>query len=162
PRLIDHLEDPDLLVRAHAARAAWRIGVAPEELVPVLAELLDPEAPQACGVAALVLGNLGPAAREALPALRTCMTVSSILIRLHPAESILKIAPDDSAALHELLTALEDEDSGARYLAVNTLGSASIENEHVIYGLEMALTDADAVVAAAAGINLSRLNDPPA
>ncbi len=161
PRLIDHLEDPDLIVRAHAARAAWRIGLAPEELVPVLAELLDPQEPQACGVAALVLGNIGAPAQEALPALRTCMTATSAIIRLHMAESILKIQPGESAALHELLAALDDTQTDARYLAVNALGSAAIENEHAIYTLVLALTDVDPFVAAAAGINLSRLNDSP-
>jgi len=161
PRLIEHLEDPDLVVRAHAARAAWRIGLAPEELVPVLAELLDQQEPQSCGVAALVLGNIGSPAQEALPALRTCMTATSAIIRLHAAESILKIQPGDSAALHELLAALEDSQSDARYLAVNALGSAALENEHAVYALEVALTDVDPFVAAAAGINLSRLNDPP-
>ncbi len=161
PRLVDCLEDSDFVVRAHAARAAWRAGVDPEELVPALAEILTPEDRQVFSVAALVLGDIGPAAKDALPALRGCLKVDSAVVRLHAAESILKIEPDDDVALHALLVALEDEESEARYLAVNALGSAAIENEHVIYSLEMALTDADPFVAAAAGINLSRLNDPP-
>jgi HEAT repeat protein len=161
PKLVDCLEDPDLLVRAHAARAAWRVGIDPEELVPALAEMVNPEEQTAFSVAALVLSDMGAAARDALPALRACLKADSAVVRLHAAESILKIEPDNSAALHELLGAVQDKDGEARYLAVNALGSAAIENEHAVYALEMALTDTDPFVAAAAGINLSRLNDPP-
>ncbi len=163
PRLIDCLQDPDSLIRVYAARAAWRIGVDPAVLLPVLVELVDPAQPQPFGVAALVLGNIGPAAKDALPALQACLKAKSAVVRVRAAESILMIERENAASLHELLRALQDEQWEIRYLAANALGATAIvdKNAHAICAIEMALIDADPSVAAAAGINLFRLEDAP-
>src|SRR5258708_6052581 len=115
PQLMGCLQDSDLLVRAHAARAACRIGLAPESVVPVLAELLQPQKQPVCCLAALILGDLGPTAREAVPALRTCLAAPSAVVRLPAAEAILKIAAGDDEALHVLLAALNDKHGDVRY-----------------------------------------------
>jgi HEAT repeat protein len=158
PRLMRCLRDSDLLVRAHAARAACRVGLAPEPVVPVLAELLQAQKQPVCCLAALILGDLGPTAREAVPALRTCLAAPSAVVRLHAAEAILKIAAGDDEALHALLAALNDKQGDIRYFAVNALGSSGIENEQARCAVTRALTDSDTNVAAAAALNLSRMD----
>jgi HEAT repeat protein len=159
PRLMGCLRDSDLLVRAHAARAACRIGLAPEAVVPILAELLQPEKQPVCCLAALILGDIGPAAREAVPALRACLKAPSAVVRLHAAEAVLKIAAGDDEALRALLGSLNDKQSDVRYFAVNALGASGIENEEAKFAVTRALTDSETNVAAAAALNLSRMED---
>jgi HEAT repeat protein len=45
-----------------------------------------------------------------------------------------------------------------RYVAVNALGSAAMESEQAMFALEKSLTDSETNVAAAAGLNLSRID----
>jgi HEAT repeat protein len=158
PRLMGCLRDSDLLVRAHAARAACRIGLPPESVVPVLAELLQREKQPVCCLSALILGDIGPNAREAVPALRTCLKAPSAVLRLHAAEAILKIAAGDEEAVLALLAALDDKQGDIRYFAINALGSSGIESEQANCAVTGALTDSDTNVAAAAALNLSRMN----
>jgi hypothetical protein len=157
PEVMECLQDRNLLVRAHAARTACRIGLSPEASVRVLTELLRSPKSQVCALAAMILGDLGPAAQEALPELQARLASASDIVRLHAAEAILKIDRDDNEALSELVIALGSDDSDVRYFAVNALGSAAIDNAEAVFTLERALIDDDANVAAAAGLNLSRL-----
>jgi HEAT repeat protein len=159
PRLTDCLRDTDLLVRAHAARAACRIGLAPEAVVPTLIELLHPSQPPACCLAALILGDLGPTARESVPALRSCLAAPAAVVRLHAAEAILKIAAGDDEALRVVLSGLIDQQGDVRYFAVNALGSSGIENARAACAVARAMTDSDTNVAAAAALNLSWMED---
>jgi hypothetical protein len=159
PEVVECLHDPNLLVRAHAARAACRIGLSPERSVRVLTDLLESPKPPVCALAAMILGELGPVAHDALPELQARLASASEIVRLHAAEAILKIDRDDNEALSELIVALGSDDSDVRYFAVNALGSAAIENDEAVFALERALIDDDANVAAAAGLNLSRLEE---
>jgi HEAT repeat protein len=161
PDLLDCLGDSDPLIRAYAARAAWRLGADQEILLPVLIELIDPAQPKVYGVAVLVVGNIGPAGKDAVPALQACLKARSEIVRLRAAESILRIEPGSPAALGELLSTLRDGACEARYMAANALGATAIalRNSHAICALEMALADADPSVAVAAAINLYRLDD---
>src|SRR5262245_8923765 len=143
PRLIDCLRDSDLVVRAHAARAACCIGLAPEAVIPSLIELLQPSKPQASCLASLILGDLGPIARESVPALRTCLAAPSAVVRLHAAEAILKIAAGDEEALRAVLAGLNDRQPDVRYFAVNALGSSGIENDRAACAVARAMTDSD-------------------
>jgi HEAT repeat protein len=159
PAVIECLHDRNVLVRAQAARTACRIGVSPARSVRILSELLQSPKPQVCALAAMILGELGPSAKDALPELQARLASASEIIRLHAAEAILKIDHDDNDALRELIIALGSDDSDVRYFAVNALGSAAIENEEAVFALERALIDDDPNVAAAAGLNLSRLEE---
>jgi HEAT repeat protein len=148
------LHDRDLFVRVDAARAGFRIGLPPETVTPVLSDLLLSENPQVCGLAALALGDLGPAARGSLPALQKRLASRSCLVRLHSAKAILMIEANRDDARRELLAGLGHEDAELRYFAVNALGSTAIDGDEVVVALLCSLTDGDANVAAAAGLNL--------
>ncbi len=98
PGVTNRLQDEDPFERAHAARAACRLGASPDIAVPVLSLLLQPDEPQLCCLASLMLGELGSGARPALPALVNSIKSTNASIRLHAAEAILKIDSTDSTA----------------------------------------------------------------
>jgi HEAT repeat protein len=142
-----------------AARAGYRLGLPTESIIPVLSDLLLSENPQACGQAALALGELGPAAQSSLTALHKRLASKSSFVRLHSARAILRIAGNDDAARRELLAGLEHEEAELRYFAVNALGPMATDSNDVVLGLQCALTDSDTNVAAAAGLNLLAFDD---
>jgi HEAT repeat protein len=153
------LEDSDQFVRAHAARAVYRISLLPDPVVPGLIELLQPDDPQLCCLAALVLGEIGPGAHRAIPSLQACLKDLNTTVRMHAAEACLRIDPENDPALRELLTALDDEQSDIRYFATNALGNAAIDNSRAQFALQWGLTDGDTNVAITAALNLSKRFD---
>lgn len=153
------LEDTDPFVRAHAARAVYRISLATETAVPVLIELLQPDYPQLCCLVSLVLGEIGPGAHLAVPTLQTCLKASDSSVRLHAAEACLHIDPYDVPALRELLAAMDDDQTDVRYFAANALGAAALDNPQAEFALRWALTDTNANVAITASLNLSKRFD---
>src|SRR5205814_2310237 len=67
PHIWPLLHDEDPIARAQAARAVWLIGQRVETAVDTFNGLLNPELPQACALASFLVGEIGPAARGALP-----------------------------------------------------------------------------------------------
>ncbi|MFN0054630.1 MAG: HEAT repeat domain-containing protein [Planctomycetales bacterium] len=119
------MQDDDLLVRAQAARGVWIVGHYTDVATFTLLELLIPSQPQVCAQAAFLIGEIGPEAAAALPALRACLEDRDPLIRLHAAEAILKIEPADLNAHAALLKALRHTEADVRYFAACALLSAA-------------------------------------
>jgi HEAT repeat protein len=69
-----HLYDPDPAVRAEAAVALWKIDRQAEAVVPALIRALGEANEFVCWIAADCLGDIGPAARDAVPALRAALS----------------------------------------------------------------------------------------
>ena len=67
--LIADLQDPDQIIRIHAATVLGSMGEDAEAAVPALIEMLKTGNIHDRKLAALTLGEIGPAAEEALPAL---------------------------------------------------------------------------------------------
>jgi HEAT repeat protein len=67
--LVERLDDPDPVVRVHAAMVLGSLGEGAQEAVPALVKLLREGEVQDRRVAALALGEVGPAAEEAVQAL---------------------------------------------------------------------------------------------
>jgi len=67
--LIENLQDPDQVVRIHAATVLGSIGEDAEAAVPALIELLNNGDIHDRKLAALTLGEIGPVAADAIPAL---------------------------------------------------------------------------------------------
>ncbi|GIW78740.1 MAG: hypothetical protein KatS3mg105_0547 [Gemmatales bacterium] len=67
--LIADLDHPVATVRAHAAALIGWMGPAGKPAVGALIKMLSRQDPRDRKMAALALGNIGPAAREALPVL---------------------------------------------------------------------------------------------
>ncbi|MBI3866096.1 MAG: HEAT repeat domain-containing protein [Planctomycetia bacterium] len=155
-QLTVRLGDEDPYVRAHAARAVYRISHLPDQAVRTLTELLQPDCPPVCCLVSLILGEIGPAAHLAVPALQTCMKATDTSVRLHAAEACLHIDPYDVPALRELLAAMDDDQSDTRYFAANALGACAIDNRQARFALQWALTDPNPTVAITASLNLSK------
>jgi HEAT repeat protein len=67
------LWDGDLAVRVEAAVALWKIDRKGPVVLPVLIEALNSDNELLCWIAADCLGGMGPAAREAIPALQQAL-----------------------------------------------------------------------------------------
>ena len=159
--LVDRLTDADHLVRVHAARAAYRAGVPAQHIVGIVSGLLDPERLDVLRTATLILVEIGPEARTALPKLHECLESSSITVCLHAGEAALRIDPTDRLALKKLRKALRHPQADVRYFAVNALGTAVMESDVAALALHRSLLDPDAKVSTAAGLHLSRSHDLP-
>jgi HEAT repeat protein len=67
------LWDEDLAVRVEAAVSLWKIERSGPLAIPVLIEALEADNEMICWMAADALGQIGPEAREAVPALRQAL-----------------------------------------------------------------------------------------
>lgn len=149
------LSDSDLLVRAQAARFIWRVSNRGDVATATLKGLLDPLQPQACACAMFLLGEMGVAAEDALPALRARMGDNDPLLRLHAAEAIVKIDPTDAGAHSTLTAALQETAPDVRYFAACALLAAGNRYRESVRGaLLEALSDDDLRVASAAALSL--------
>lgn len=159
--LIGRFTDPDLVVRAHAARAALRTGAPMERILDVAKELLIPGRPDVVRVAASIVVEIGPDAADAMPRLHDCLNADSLAVRLFAAEAILRIDPNELAALEVLQAGLSQPDAETKFFSVNALGAAVTESDEAVFALQYALTDPDPKVATAAALQLSQTNDLP-
>jgi hypothetical protein len=157
--LTARLADDNLLVRAHAARAALRAGVPAREIVGVASELLVPRHLDALRVAASILVEIGPDAADSLPRLHVCLKAKSIAVRLYAAEAALRIDPSDVLAIDVLQDALDQQQADIRFFSVNALGTAVKNSDEAVFSLHRALSDPDPKVATAAALHLSRTHD---
>ena len=157
--LMGRLADENLLVRAHAARAALRAGAPVQQIVEVASELLVPGHLDALRVAASILVEIGPAAADSLPRLHVCLKAKSIAVRLYAAEAALRIDPSDARAVEVLQEALDQQQAEIRFFSVNALGAAVKSSDEAAFSLQRSLCDPDLKVATAAALHLSRTHD---
>lgn len=157
--LTGSLFDPDLLVRAHAARAAYVAGAPRHQIVKIASELLVPERADVTRIAASILADIGPEAAEAIPRLYGCLNSSSIAVRLHAAEAVVHIDANDLLALDELEKAFDQQEVEVRYFAVNVLGFAACDSDQAIFVMQRALCDSHPKVSTAAALQLSRMHE---
>jgi HEAT repeat protein len=122
PRVRELLKDGAGEVRLRAAEAAWCVAE-DAGAVPVLAELLsDPDEKLRRG-AAEFLGEMGPAARAALPALRAALADrAAAAVRVAAAEAVWRIDRDARAAVPALIAALRNRNDQFRDRAAAALG----------------------------------------
>jgi HEAT repeat protein len=71
--------------------------------------------------AAEVLGDYGPQAKSAVPALREALADSDRYVRMRAAYSLAEIRPDAQAAIPELTKALKDKEKYVREAAAYAL-----------------------------------------
>jgi HEAT repeat protein len=117
------LTDADVIVRLHAAHALYRIEHQAGQVVPVLIHLLRTTTPPVNIAAVSVLGEIGPAAAEALPALENIMLSGGPpRVQLHLACMILRIDPNNRELMRIVAAGLSDNSHDVRYLAALALG----------------------------------------
>jgi hypothetical protein len=164
PRLIEALGDPALQVRKEAVLALYRVRGAPRPraVIPVLIELLrwqDPttyDQPTRNG-AALRLGELGPMAAPAIPALVESLGHRDALVRYHALRGLAGIGVFGEPVVQAFARALADPAPAVRFQAVLGLEQMGSEARAAALALERAQRDADPEVRERARRLLQRL-----
>jgi len=166
PALLAALDDPRADVRAAAALALARMELS-AGAVPSLVRCLGSGDAYVRGFAAWSLGNLGPAAQGAVPALvealeadDTANVVAAALARIGPAAAQAvpgRIGPMAEAAVPDLRAALRDPNEAVRAHAARALGRIGAAAGPAAADLQRATGDSDAGVRAEARQALERL-----
>jgi HEAT repeat protein len=116
------LTDPQEQVRASAARALGSAGAA--EAVADLSMVVSKDADEyvrQCAVTAL--GQIGSAARSAVPAILGVLKSTNSFSRSNAANALLSIVPNDSNSANALIAALDDDDKYVRKASLRTLAA---------------------------------------
>lgn len=112
PALRVALRDSNAGVRCDAAFSLWRIEQDAEEVVPVLAELLEvpvqyPYLYNVPSTAALHLSHIGPGAEAAVPALTKALQQADGSVREPAAQALGSIGPAAKSAVPALIEAIK-------------------------------------------------------
>jgi HEAT repeat protein len=146
PFLKQLLKTPDELLRVRAAQALWQLECQADQVVPVLIQLLQPGG-QSRSHAAEVLGGMGEAARQAVPALRGCLDDRSFLamwVRFQATRALWRIERNTEASLPVLLALVRDCRKAGVLVATQaaeTLGEMGASAQEAVPGLRAALAD---------------------
>jgi HEAT repeat protein len=111
-----------------------------QALVPALIEILNKYPSNRLG-AAIDLGELGPEAKAAVPALAKALKAGDNNFREKVAEAIGQIGPEASAAVPALLEAMKASEWGLRGCAAEAIGRIRPAPDDVVPALESALQD---------------------
>ncbi len=127
PSLRKLLRDPDGFVRVQSALSLWQVARDADATVLVLVEALGCADARVQARAAEVLGDMGPAAREAVPALiktvRKTESWEAIQAGVHSSAVYALGAVRDERAVPILIEVLEDDDPTIYGKAVYALGT---------------------------------------
>ncbi|RSS32656.1 HEAT repeat domain-containing protein [Streptomyces sp. WAC08241] len=109
PELRELLAEESAAVSAAAARALWAAEEDAAEVLPALERWLRPGLPDAdrCA-AARVLGEIGPAAASAAPALRPALASRDPWVRVRAAAALWRVTGETEEVLPVLLAAWEE------------------------------------------------------
>jgi HEAT repeat protein len=119
--LIDRLGHYDRLQRVHAAAQLVRLGRHDGAVIAALLTALRSGQEVLQRMAALVLGDLAPAAREAIPPLINALSNSDAGLRRRAAVALGRFGAEAAAAVPALRSALADSDEGVRSFAATAL-----------------------------------------
>jgi HEAT repeat protein len=90
--------------------------------------------------AAMLLGEIGPPASNALPNLERSLKSGDVWLPVFAAEAIWKISSDAKTILPTLMASLKHKDGGRRILALQALGSIGPAAENAIPAIRDAMT----------------------
>ncbi|MCE9544569.1 MAG: HEAT repeat domain-containing protein [Planctomycetia bacterium] len=149
--LVHNLTDPSLHVRRSTVQALRRIKPGPEKVVPLMLSALsdkDPAVvlsalnslaeegeavvppmiqalkdPRTAYWACLVLSDVGPPAKDAVPQLIKTLEDERVEVQMEAAMALGSIGPDARSAAPELTKLLGDKHPAVKYAAVFALGS---------------------------------------
>lgn len=134
-----YLQDLSPAVRQRAVEALGYFG---PKAVPVLTRSLASDASVDVRVAvAAALGALGPAAREALPALIEASTAPEPKVRAGAALALAKVGREVKETVPALVRALEDAEPAVRFAAAQAVGGLGPTASEAVPGLVRTLRD---------------------
>jgi HEAT repeat protein len=119
--LIEQLGNIDRLQRVHAAASLVRLGRQGSDVARPLILVLQHEKGVRQKMAALVLGDLAPATREAIPALIRALGDEDEGLRRRAVVALGQFGPVAREAIPALRIALADTDEGVRSFARTAL-----------------------------------------
>lgn len=120
PEIRAVLEEGRLKARAQAARTLWQLTRDADIVVPVLVAALTDEV-SSSPEAATFLGELGEAAKPAVPELTASLQSRDLLMRIEAAKALGRIGPAAESAVPALEQALKDESSDVSEAAKKSL-----------------------------------------
>jgi HEAT repeat protein len=134
------LEDVDESVRACAVHAILQVGPQPATEVCGLIDSLQEKIELVRFHAAIALGNLGCAARSAVPALiRTALRDEEPAVRLEAAMALWNIDHKGPLVVPALIKALADDNELICWIAADCLGQIGPEARDAVPALQQAL-----------------------
>lgn len=145
PQIRARLRQAAILERNDEARrqlldALVHIGPQPQSRMPTLVDTLKDALPAVRMSAAEALKEMGPTAREAIPALTAVALYDPVLrVRVEAARAIWHIDPRLPRVLPVLIEGLSDSDEMTRWIAADCLGEIGMEAEEAIPALRRAL-----------------------
>ena len=147
PALSQVLDDPEPEVRAAALRALGTIGSEAASAIPLIIEVVNDENPNVRRAAITALGNIRNSSDYVLQILIDAFSDADSDVRLAASRSITKMK---DAPVGLLITAMDNPDSGVRFLVATTLENIGHEAALAIPVLSQALQDEDEDVRLAA------------
>jgi len=151
--LIEKLREGDVHERRRAARDLGRRGT--PEAIPALVEALEDVPVRSW--AAEALGQFGPAARDAVPALAKLLTARG-QVRVYAAEALGRIGPAAAQAVPALALGLKSDEAELRRTVASALGRIGPGAEASRPALSARLEDEDVAVRVAAALALYRID----
>jgi HEAT repeat protein len=160
PGLLKAMRDPSPYVRRCATFGLGKMRRHPDEVVPVLIAALsdqaeakeEPTAPALdrrstdgplCRSAALALGNMGPSARAAIPALLKSLNDPDQGLSAVSCYALVKIDPQDKRIVPSLVEVLKGQSPGSRADAASALGRIGPQAKAAVSALLEALKAKD-------------------
>ena len=156
PALVKALNDEELPERWLAALALGRMGEDGASAAADLAAALNDDDEQVRSAAAHALSELGPAAIEALPAMKECLTEITGEARLNLGWAFWTIA-EDPWGPQVISHTLNDDELHVRVAAAVALGKIGTEAAWAVPKLTEALQDESPKVQAAAALALGQI-----
>jgi HEAT repeat protein len=154
-QLIQH-RSPQVREKAVDALVQYGKGQVPALTVIVENKAAGPGRLAACRA----LGEIGPGAKAAAPALAQALRDSAWNDRDAAAEALGRIRPDVDASAPALVAALRDTDQRVRGVAARALGRLRSGDAKIVAALAAALKDEDANVRASAAMGLQEIGPP--
>ncbi|WP_437226723.1 HEAT repeat domain-containing protein [Planctomicrobium sp. SH661] len=152
------MQDQDPVVAVYAAGTLRQITGDAWSSVHTLTKYLDHTDPGIAQLSAYMLGQMGPEAMDAVPALERLRNNSQGMTSLHAAEALTHIAPADVSSVQKLTAALSETDRELRWFAAVSLGTVAGECEkQAAEALKNALNDGEMEVRIAACLSLGGL-----
>jgi len=154
------MDDAEPIVSVNAAGALHQITGDAWSSVHTLAKYVEHQDAGIAQLAAYLLGQIGPEAMDAVPALERVRNSGSTLTSLYAAEALTHITPADKASVSKLTEALAATNSEVRWFAAVSLGTITGEcEEQAVAGLRQALQDQATDVRVAACLSLGGLGN---
>jgi HEAT repeat protein len=157
PRLIELLEDPDIICRRHAAHAVWQLGKKkPREVVTIFRQALSDPDYLTRVAAAGWLGEMETDAADALPDLAEhALGETNLHVRLAATMALGRLG---LPAIPVLTKLLRDWDRDIRSTAAHGLGRIGPAAKESVQDIQPLLNDRDAYVRKAATDALHRID----